>query len=165
MKNILIGLFLLLSISVSAQVKRDKYLEKVAGNLKITYQKITDMDNDKITYSVYLSFQNDKYKSLTDIKVIGLYSAADIEAITKDMKNVFKQMFSGEKTNMDWTREKYKMTLYDFTTNMYFAEAKGTGGYTIMPKRAVSDFIEIISTIDFGKETLLPAKSIEELIP
>jgi hypothetical protein len=165
MKNILIGLFVLLSISASAQVKRDKYLEKVAGNLKITYQKITDMDNDKITYSVYLSFQNDKYKSLTDIKVIGLYSAADIEAITKDMKNVFKQMFSGEKTNMDWTREKYKMTLYDFTTNMYFAEAKGTGGYTIMPKRAVSDFIEIISTIDFGKETLLPAKSIEELIP
>jgi hypothetical protein len=165
MRKILIGLFVLLSISASAQVKRDKYLEKVAGNLKITYQKITDMDNDKITYSVYLSFQNDKYKSLTDIKVIGLYSAADIEAITKDMKNVFKQMFSGEKTNMDWTREKYKMTLYDFTTNMYFAEAKGTGGYTIMPKRAVSDFIEIISTIDFGKETLLPAKSIEELIP
>jgi hypothetical protein len=165
MKNILIGLFLLLSISVSAQVKRDKYLEKVAGNLKITYQKITDMDNDKITYSVYLSFQNDKYKSLTDIKVIGLYSAADIEAITKDMKNVFKQMFSGEKTNMDWTREKYKMTLYDFTTNMYFAEAKGTGGYTIMPKRAVSDFIEIISTIDFGKDILLPSKTIDELIP
>ena len=165
MRKILIGLFVLLSFSVSAQVKRDKFLEKYAGNLKITYQKITDMDNDKITYSVYLSFQNDKYKTLTDIKVIGLYSVADIEAITKDMKNVFKQMFSGEKTNMDWTREKYKMTLYDFTTNMYFAEAKGTGGYTIMPKRAVSDFIEIISTIDFGKDILLPSKTIDELIP
>jgi hypothetical protein len=34
-----------------------------------------------------------------------------------------------------------------------------------MNRRAVSDFIEIISTIDFGKETLLPAKSIEELVP
>jgi len=165
MRKILIGLFLLSSISAFAQVKRDKFLEKYAGNLKITYQRTIDMEKEDTRYSVFLSFQNDKYKTLTDIKVIGLYSVADIEAITKDMKNVFKQMFSGEKTNMDWTREKYKMTLYDFTTSMYFAEAKGTGGYTIMPKRAVSDFIEIISTIDFGKETLLPAKTIDELVP
>jgi DNA mismatch repair ATPase MutL len=94
-----------------------------------------------------------------------LYSVADIEAISKDMKVVFKQMFSGQKVDMDWTREKYKINLYDFSSDMYFLEAKGTGGYTIMNRRAVSDFIEIISTIDFGKETLLPAKSIEELVP
>lgn len=164
MKKILLGLLVLLSISVSAQVKRDKFLEKYAGNLKITYQRTIDLEKEDTRYSVFLSFQNDKYKTLTDIKVIGLYSVADIEACVKDMKSVFKQMFSGEKTNMDWTRDKYKITLYDFTTSMYFAEAK-SGGYTIMPKRAVADFIEIISTIDFGKEVLLPAKTIDELVP
>ena len=154
-----------LSISVSAQVKRDKFIEKYAGNLKITYQRTIDMDKGDTRYSVFLSFQNEKYKTLTDIKVIGLYSVADIEAISKDMKIVFKQMFSGQKVDMDWTRERYKMALYDFSGDMYFAEAKGTGGYTIMNRRAVSDFIEIISTIDFGKETLLPAKTIDELVP
>ena len=92
-------------------------------------------------------------------------TVADIEQCTKDMKTAFKQMFSGEKVNMDWMRERYKLTLYDFTSELYFAEAKGTGGYTIMSKRAVSDFIEIISTIDFGKEVLLPAKTINELVP
>jgi hypothetical protein len=165
MKKILIGLFVLLSISVSAQVKRDKLIEKYAGNLKITYQRTIDMDKGDTRYGVFFTFQNEKYKTLTDIKVVGLYSVADIEAISKDMKVVFKQMFSGQKVDMDWTREKYKINLYDFSSDMYFLEAKGTGGYTIMNRRAVSDFIEIISTIDFGKETLLPAKSIEELVP
>lgn len=164
MKSISLIIFLFCSISLSAQVKRDKFLEKNAGNLKITYQKITDMDKDITSYVVYLSFQNEKYKSLTDIKVVGLYNVADIEQCKKDMKSAFKQMFGG-KVNMDWMRERYKLTLFDFTSDLYFYDVKGVGGYTIMSKRAVSDFIEIISTIDFGKETLLPAKTIEELVP
>jgi hypothetical protein len=165
MKNILIGLFVLLSISGSAQVKREKFIEKYAGNLKITYQRTIDMDKGDTRYGVFLSFQNEKYKTLTDIKVVGLYSVADIEAITKDLKIAFKQMFTGQKVDMNWTREKYKLNLYDFSSDMYFVEVKGTGGYTIMNRRAVSDFIEIISTIDFGKEILLPAKTIDELVP
>jgi len=164
MKSILLVIFLLCSVSLSAQVKRDKFLEKKAGNLKITYQKITDMDKDITTYVVYLTFQNEKYESITDIKVVGLYNVADIEQCKKDMKTAFKQMFTSEKVTMDWIRAKYKLSLYDFTSNLYFYDVKGVGGYTIMSKRAVSDFIEIISTIDFGKETLLPAKSIEELV-
>lgn len=164
MKSISLVIFLFCSISLSAQVKRDKFLEKNAGNLKITYQKITDMDKDITSYVVYLSFQNEKYKSLTDIKVVGLYNVSDIEQCKKDMKSAFKQMFGG-KVSMDWMRERYKLTLYDFTSDLYFYDVKGVGGYTIMSKRAVSDFIEIISTIDFGKETLLPAKTIEELVP
>ena len=165
MKKILLGLLVLLSISVSAQVKRDKFLEKYAGNLKITYQRTIDMDKGDTRYGVFLSFQNDKYKTLTDIKVIGLYSVVDIEQCTKDMKTAFKQMFSGQKVDMDWTRDKYKLALYDFSSELYLSEAKGTGGYTIMSKRAVSDFIELISTIDFGKEILLPSKTIDELVP
>lgn len=165
MKKILLVFLVLLSLSASAQVKREKFLEKYAGNLKITYQKIIDMEKEITTYVVYLTFQNDKYKTLTDIKVIGLYNVADIEQFTKDMKIAFKQMFSGQKVDMDWRRDKYKLTLYDFSSELYLSEAKGTGGYTTMSKRAVSDFIEIISTIDFGKEILLPSKTIDELVP
>ena len=53
----------------------------------------------------------------------------------------------------------------NFSGDMYFTEGKGTGGYTIMSRRHVSDFIEILSTIDFGKDILLPSKTIDELIP
>jgi hypothetical protein len=165
MKKMLLCLLILVSISVSGQVKRDKFIEKYAGNLKITYQRTTDIENNDTRYGVFLSFQNDKYKTLTDTKIVLLTSVAEIEQCKKDIKAVFKQMFSGEKVDMDWTRDKYKMTLYDFTGDMYFAEAKGTGGYTIMNRRAVSDFIEILYTIDFGKSTLLPSKTIDELIP
>ena len=167
MKNIIIGLFLFCfsTISAFAQVKRDRFIEKYAGNLKITYQRTIDMDKGDTFYSVLFSFQNDKYKTLTDTKVILLSNIADVEQCVKDIKSVFKQMFSGQKVDMEWTRDKYKMTLYDFTSDMYFADTKGTGGYTIMNKRAVSDFIEIISTINFGKETLLPSKTIDELMP
>ena len=56
------------------------------------------------------------------------------------------------------------MGLYDFSNNLYFAEAKGTGGYTMMSKKNVGELMELVSTIDFGKETLLTAKTIDELI-
>ena len=61
-------------------------------------------------------------------------------------------------------RDKYKLSLYDFTNNLYLAEAKGTGGYSIMSKKNVAEMLELVSTIDFGKETLLPAKTIDEII-
>jgi hypothetical protein len=99
-------LFLFCSLTLSAQVKRDKFLEKNAGNHKITYQKITDMDKDITTYVVYLTFQNEKYKSITDIKLVGLYNVSDIEQCKKDMKTAFKQMFSVDKVNMDWMLSK-----------------------------------------------------------
>ena len=38
---------------------------------------------------------------------------------------------------------------------MFLSESKRKSWYVIMSRRAVSDFIEIISTIDFGKSTLV----------
>ena len=164
MKNLLLGLFILLSTSLFAQVKREKFIEKYAGNLKITYQKTTDVESNDIRYGVFLLFQNDKYKTLDDTKIVLLTSVVELEQCKKDVISAFKQMFGG-KVDMSWVRDKYKIHLYDFSSDMYFIEGKGTGGYVIMNRRAVSDFIEIISTINFGKDTLLPSKTIDELIP
>jgi hypothetical protein len=164
MKNLLLGLLILLSTSVFAQVKREKFIEKYAGNLKITYQKTIDVESNDIRYGVFLLFQNDKYKTLDDTKIVLLTSVVELEQCKKDVISAFKQMFSG-KVDMSWVRDKYKINLYDFSGDMYFTEGKGTGGYTIMSRRHVSDFIEIISTINFGKDTLLPSKTIDELIP
>ena len=164
MKNLLFGLLMLLSTSLFAQVKREKFIEKYAGNLKITYQKTIDVESNDTRYGVFLLFQNDKYKTLDDTKIVLLTSVVELEQCKKDVISAFKQMFSG-KVDMSWVRDKYKINLYDFSSDMYFTEGKGTGGYVIMNRRAVSDFIEIISTINFGKDTLLPSKTIDELIP
>ena len=87
------------------------------------------------------------------------------EVSKEDLRdNKINQVLGSEKTNIDWTRDKYKLTLYDFSNNLYFAEAKGTGGYTMMSKKNVGELMELVSTIDFGKETLLTAKTIDELI-
>ena len=163
MKRILLGLLVLLSVSLSAQVKRDNFIDKFAGNLKITYQRISNLDNGDTKYYVFLSFQNINNR-LIDIKTVALFSIADMEVCVKDMKSVFRQMSTSEKVNMDWTRDKYKITLYDFTNKMHFTEPR-TGGSTTISKRNVSDLLEIMSTIDFGKETLLPSKTIYELVP
>jgi hypothetical protein len=164
MKKMLLCLLILVSISVSGQVKREKFIEKYAGNLKITYQKTIDVESNDIRYGVFLLFQNDKYKTLDDTKIVLLTSVVELEQCKKDVISAFKQMFSG-KVDMSWVRDKYKINLYDFSGDMYFTEGKGTGGYTIMSRRAVSDFIEILSTIDFGKDILLPSKTIDKLIP
>jgi hypothetical protein len=165
MKRLLLALLVLVSISVNAQIKRDKYIDKYAGgNVKLTYQRSVDLDKGDTSYMVFFIFSNAKYTSITDTKVIGLYDKVSIEQWLKDMKNAYKQMNTGEKTNIDWTRDKYKLTLYDFSNNLYFAEAKGTGGYTMMSKKNVGELMELVSTIDFGKETLLTAKTIDELI-
>lgn len=165
MKKVLLGLLVLLSISASAQIKRDKFIDRYAGgNVKLTYLRSVDLDKGDTTYMVFFIFQNAKYTSITDTKIIGLYDKASIEQWMKDMRSAYKQMITGEKVSIDWTRDKYKLTLYDFSNNLYFAEAKGTGGYTMMSKKNVAELMEFVSTIDFGKETLLPAKTIDELI-
>ena len=80
------------------------------------------------------------------------------------MKSAYKQILTGEKVDMDWNREEYKLTLYNFSKNLILTEGKGTGGYTLLSKNNVRDLMELVSTVDFGKETLLPAKSVDELI-
>jgi hypothetical protein len=165
MKKVLLGLLLLGSISVNSQIKREKFIDKEAGgNVTLKYQRSVDLDKGDTTYMVYFIFQNAKYTSITDTKIIAFYEKSSIAQLMKDMKSAYKQMITGEKVSIDWNREKYKLNLYDFSNDLYLIEGKGTGGYTMMSKKDVADLMEALSTIDFGMGTLLPAKTIDELI-
>ena len=83
MKKVLLGLLVLVSISASAQVKRDKFIDKYAGgNVKLTYQRSIDLDKGDTSYMVFFIFSNAKYTSITDTKVIGLYDKASIEPVS-----------------------------------------------------------------------------------
>lgn len=154
----------MVSVSINAQVKRDYFINENAGNLKLIYQRNVDLDKGDTIYMVMFLFQNAKYTSITDTKVIGLYDKPTLEQWMKDMKTAYKQMLTGEKVSIDWARDNYKLTLYDFTNNLYLTEPKGTGGYIPMTKKHVVDLMQSASRIDFGKDILLPAKTIEELI-
>jgi hypothetical protein len=165
MKKVLLGFLVLVSISVNAQTKRDKFIDRYAGgNVKLTYQRSIDLDKGDTTFMVFFIYQNAKYSAITDTKIIGLYSKEELAQFVKDMKTAYKQMLTGEKVSIDWSRNEYKLRLFDFTNDLYLIEAKGTGGYSIMTKKHVAEMLELVSTIDFGKETLLPAKTIDEII-
>jgi len=162
MKKILLGLLILISIPIFAQNKIEKIIEKDAGNIRITYQSISNLDNGDIKYYLLFSFQNIDNRFI-DIKSIAFFNISEMELLVKDMKSAYKQMSIGEKVNMDWTRQRYKIILYDFSNKMHFTDFR-TGGSTTISKRNLSDLLEIMSTIDFGKETLLTGKTIDELI-
>jgi hypothetical protein len=164
MKNLITIILILFSINSFGQMKRDKFIEKNIGGVKLIYQRAVDIEKGDSTYVLFFSFQNAKYSRLTDIKIIGLFSRNAIEQWMKDMKSAYKQILTGEKVDMDWNREEYKLTLYNFSKNLILTEGKGTGGYTLLSKNNVRDLMELVSTVDFGKETLLPAKSVDELI-
>jgi hypothetical protein len=162
MKKILLGLLILISIPTFAQNKIDKIIEKDAGNIRIIYQSISNLDSGDIKYYLLFSFQNIDNRFI-DIKSIAFFNISEMELLVKDMKSVFKQMSIGDKVNMDWTRQRYKIILYDFSNKMHFTDLR-TGGSTTISKRNLSDLLEIMSTIDFGKKTLLTGKTIDELI-
>ena len=170
MKKILLGLLILISLPTFAQNKIDKIIDKKAGNITITYQSISNLDNGDVKYYLLFSFQNIDNRFL-DIRAIAFFNISEMELLVKDMKSAFKQMSIGEKVNMDWTRQRYKIILYDFSNKMHFTAFKtgggsisGASGSTAISKRNLSDLLEIMSTIDFGKETLLAGKTIDELI-
>ena len=91
MKKLLLGLLVLVSISVNAQTKRDKFIDRYAGgNVKLTYQRSIDLDKGDTLYMVFFIYQNAKYSTITDTKVIGLYNKEELAQFVKDMKTAYK---------------------------------------------------------------------------
>lgn len=164
--KLIISVFLLIFfLSGFSQTKREKFIDVYAGgNVKLTYQATIDLDKKDTTWGAYLIFQNAKYTSITDTKVIALYDKETINQFLKDLISAFKQMNLGEKVSLSWARDKYILNLYDFSKDLYLQESKGTGGYIPMSKKNVGDLIIQISTIDFGSPVLLPIKTVDELI-
>ena len=163
MKKVLLALLVLVSISGKAQIKREKFINTNVGGITFSYGRSIDLDKGDTTYMVFLLFQNAKYSSITDTKILSFYDAASIAMFIKDLKSAYKQMSSGEKIDISWNRDTYKMNLYNFSNSLYLYGDRPEG-YTNVTLKSLSSILELFYTIDFGKVDKLPSKSIEEIM-
>jgi hypothetical protein len=133
-----------------AQKKRVTISESKIGGLSNSYTKSINLETKDTIYSVFSGFQNEEYKTITDIKYIAFSNNENLQEFIKDLKNVLIEMES--KVSISWKREYYKLDLYDFSNELYLQEAPKKGkGYTLLTKNQVSEYIVWLETIDFGK--------------
>jgi len=133
-----------------AQKKRVTISESKIGGLSNSYTKSINLETKDTIYSVFSGFQNEEYKTITDIKYIAFSNNENLKEFIKDLKNALIEMES--KVSISWKREYYKLDLYDFSNELYLQEAPKKGkGYTLLTKNQVSEYIVWLETIDFGK--------------
>jgi hypothetical protein len=153
MKKIILFLVMSLAFTVSgnAQQKRVTILESKFGLLSPMYGKTIDLDTNTTNYYLYIGFQNQKYSSITDLKSVFITKDADLKALIKDLKTALIEMET--KQNIEWTKDKYKLALYDFSNKLYFSESPKKGsGYTTISKKEVENLILWLESFQFGKE-------------
>lgn len=158
MKYTLLSFLLISSIFVFSQTKRIEILKEEIGPLSIKYVKSINLDKGDSLYFVYIGFQNAKYTSITDIKSLGFSKDNIFKQFLKDLNIALEEMEKNQKVNLDWDRSPdYKLNLYDFNSNnLYVVQGAGTGGYTIISKKQVSELIKILARIErIGNENLL----------
>jgi hypothetical protein len=133
-----------------AQKKRVDVSKSNIGSLMSTYVKSIDLEVKDTVYYVYIGFQNEKYKTITDAKSIFLTKDVEVKALIKDLKTAVLEMET--KQNIEWRKELYVLALYDFSNRLYISEKPTKGsGYTTISKKEVEELIKWLESFEFGK--------------
>lgn len=143
-------LAILFAVSMNAQKKTiDVSLIKI-GQISGKYSKVIDLEkNDTLSY-VYLGFQNFKYKTISDIRSVFFPKQEDLKSFVEDLKTALPEV--GSKQNIDWKRQLYSISVFDFSSNLYLSERPSKGdGYTIISKKELEKLIAWLETIQIGK--------------
>ncbi len=157
-------LFFLICDTSIAQTKRENLLSEKIGTITLEYTKLTDIENSNVRYLIFLGFQNAKYQTITDINSVAFMDTINFNKFKTDLLNAYKLLDKGEKVEMSWVNQRYKLDLYDFSKNIYITEPKGTGGYTTLTKRQLGKLLENLYVIDYNKDQLLPQTTIDDLL-
>ena len=125
MKKLIVAILVLAAVQGIAQRKTVKVSELRVGFTHLEKAISIDLDKgDSLSY-VYISFKNDKYKTITDIKSVILYSAEEYNQFRKDIKLAFQEMTTG--SNINWARDEYTISVYDFTNTVYLSDKRRLG--------------------------------------
>lgn len=132
MKKLITTILILVAVQGIAQKKT-----VVVSDLRIGYthlEKAISIDLDKgdsLKY-IYISFKNDKYKSITDIKSVILTNEEDYNQFRTDMKLATQEMSTG--SNINWARDAYTLSVYDFTNTVYLSDKRRLGSTQLYKK-------------------------------
>jgi hypothetical protein len=152
-KQILSILFFILLTTNSViygQTKRVTISEAKIGGIDCQHKKTINLDKGDTSYYVIFGFQNAEYQTLIDIVAIGFHAedSAEIKEFSKSLKSAYNQM--GSKSTITWSKSKYRITLYDFSPNLYLMQPIEKGnGYIIISKENVLLLINWIESIGY----------------
>jgi hypothetical protein len=155
MKKITLRILLLVTAISFGQTKNEKLIDQKIGKINFLYDKSTELETKEIRYLLYLGFQNEKYKSITDIKSVAFNDKESITQFIKDLNTAKTQMQSKEKIDLKWNRKRYNLALYDFSTALYLQKSSDSDAYTTLTLKDVEKLITTLLKIDFGNDTLL----------
>lgn len=140
---------IILSLNLHAQKKtNDLSVEEIKPFIVCKYSQVIDMDKADTSYYVYMAFQNEKYKSITDVQSVGIADSTMLADFIKDLKGALAEM-DNKASQMDWDRKRYKIHKYDFSKDLYLENYKG--GYVIINKKSTESLIAWLESIRFAK--------------
>ena len=145
MKKILSILLVLgvFSTHLFSQTIRKELDRKEFGTLNCTYSISIDVGNSDTSFYVYCSFQNQKYKSITDLGSISIYKMEDKDKMVSDLKECVKYM---DDKSISFSIGQF--TLYDFSKNLYITDRSDyTNKTTSINKKNVLKWIEWLESI------------------
>jgi len=141
---------LTLNMGLNAQKKRIEISEHRYWTIRANYNKVINLENNDTTYMLFICFQNAKYTHISNVCCISFYSQKELNEFLKDIKIALPEMSS--KTNINWDRELYGLSVYDFVNSLYLIESPSEGtGYTRLSKKGVEKLIYWVETIQIGK--------------
>jgi hypothetical protein len=152
MKTKLLALTLLIFCAtlINAQTKRIEISQLKISTISAKYTKSINIETKDTAYYVYLGFKNAKYPAITDLKSVFLSTDEDTKNLIKDLKSALPEIET--KQSIEWKKDLYRLTLYDFSNGLYIYEkpSKGTG-YTVISKKEVENLISWLQSFEFGK--------------
>lgn len=136
---------------VTAQKKHIAISEIKAGPVTAFYFKEANLETGDTSYYVFLRLQNAEYSNISDQKAILFTKQRELIQFIKDLKAALLEM--GNKQIIAWTREQYKISLFDSSNLLYLYESPSEGnGYTTLDKNDVEKLITWLETIKIGKD-------------
>lgn len=175
MRHLILICFLFFGNTLTAQVKYLTIIEQYKNNYYLNYKKKVDFNTKESSFSFFFIFQTNNQLSTSfetngslntskiNSKSIAIFSKEELNQFFNDLKSCYKEMKSNQKVDISWERSNYRLSLYNFSKNLY-VYVDDTDAKTILSQKDVIKILEIIARIDFGTEVLFDKKTINDII-
>lgn len=147
-KHILLLTLVLASFSLFAQTTRESLAKKKISGITVEMIKKTEPSKEDLVL-VFLTYQNQKYSTISDIASIMLTDSTDLKKFNSDLQACYDFMDSGEKgKSISYKHERYGLDIFDFSPNLYINDETGRK-YISVDKKTVKALIEFMQTLEF----------------
>lgn len=151
MKRLLIIPLVVLQLFVFGQTKTVTIIKEKIETINIEYQKVINIENNDTSYMVFIWFQNSVYSTITDIRVILLYTNVLLSEFIKDISDAQKQT---GKDDVDWDRKYYKIHFSGETKFITLYDERYIGYTYLYSKKMIDRFISVLKSINLSKDYL-----------